>query len=304
MQQPQIDAILSQSAPHLTHLELHNLLQWSHLDPPLPAVTSSASLLDYWKHNFEDHLPTMDSRLMSGALDPYIGRCAHLTSLCIATTGFGGYDEWQDISEWQEQRYDSWVRFIDSVRAHLRHLTFKQGVDRNMYAGSYGSQPGRAQQNWTDLDLYFRRHILPVLLSAPWPAMQRMQISGVGKSWQLQAHQRWPNTMDLSEPGIDVKVQVSTYGEYIIDVKRPAFSHEDREKVRALMPMGAELVVSEEMEGDYEYLYDSDCGLPHWEGERARARRMRNAREVEERDRLVEESSQSLVARVLGLFPP
>jgi hypothetical protein len=304
MQQPHVDSMLSQSAPHLTYLELHNLLQWSHLDPPLPAFTSHAELHHYWKTNFEDHLPIMDSRMMSGALDPYIGHCANLTSLCITTTGFGGYDEWQDISEWQERRYDSFARFMNSVRGHLQHLTFKQGVDRNMYAASHGSQPGRAQQNWTDLDLYFRCHILPVLLSALWPAMQRMQISGVGKSWQLQSHQRWPNAMDLSEPGIDVKVQVGVYGEYNIDVKRPAFSHADREKVRALMPLGAELVVREEMEGDYEYLYDSDCGLPDWEGERRRAVRMENAREGEEAYEPVEEPSQSLFSRVLGLFPP
>jgi hypothetical protein len=100
MQQEQVDSILSQAAPRITHLERHNVFQWSYFDSPLAAFTTHTDLHQYWKNNVDIHFPILATRPMSSTLHPYTGRCFLLTSLCIKTTGYGGYTHWQDENGW------------------------------------------------------------------------------------------------------------------------------------------------------------------------------------------------------------
>ena len=258
-----VECILASSSEQIEHLELNNLLQWSEIVPPLPKFANFQDIYQYWKEHRGDHEALQDTRIMAGALDFYLGRCHLLTSLCIATVGNG--DHWRRVSDWDDRRYRSWADFLDLVRNNVCYLSFKQGVNRNEYAALRGSRPGRSRCTYRDMDHRFRQWIMPVLLNAPWPKVKRMEIKGVGRSWETRYSQKLPTEAELAEPGVKYQVEksrnFSRSSEYEIEINRPAFPYAVRDELRGLLPEGAELVVQEEQERDYEYLSDDDNGI-------------------------------------------
>jgi hypothetical protein len=124
-----VQRMLVQSAQQLRQLELHNLLQWSEVEPPLPPFSDLDHLLTYADVEEAPHEVVSGTRRMAGALNPFIGKCIALTSLYIYTGGDAEY--WLNISPWKNRRYAEWAHFIGSVRNTLRFFTFKQGFDRN-----------------------------------------------------------------------------------------------------------------------------------------------------------------------------
>ena len=112
---------------------------------------------------------------MIDTLDPLVGRCPHLTTLRLAV--LGPCDE-SEVGSREERLYMSWARFLDSVRETLLELYYEQEY-------SYNEQRLRDDFPKPDffprpMDRLFARHILPVLVEAPWPRMHIMDIKGVG----------------------------------------------------------------------------------------------------------------------------
>ncbi|KAI8941165.1 hypothetical protein NX059_002402 [Plenodomus lindquistii] len=120
--------LLSTPATHLTHLELDNLAQYSEIIPSLPRYRTTYGLATYWSKASNLHTVQPHDRLMSGALDSLIDRCPLLSSLAIITVGHGL--AMVESSNWYEETYASWARFLGSVRSTLHYLAFKQGVNR------------------------------------------------------------------------------------------------------------------------------------------------------------------------------
>jgi len=258
-----VDCILTQASKNMKHLELNNLLQWPDMEPPLPKFTARQDFKHYWRKQGAKHKSVPETRLMAGALDPYVSRCSSLTSLCISTVGRGDY--WRCASPWEDRRYSSYGRFMDSVRGTLRYLSFKQGVTRGGTARPWGRDVRRFRCDYRDLDFRFRKHIIPVLLSAAWPAMKRMEFKGIGQSRERRHSVHRPpefhETDDLGAEYILLGEYESRVDKYYFEMRQPAFSLAARNELRGLLPIGAELIVEEKQERKYEYLFDEDDGV-------------------------------------------
>ena len=256
-----VHCILARSSSQLRHIELSNLLQWSEVEPALPKFTNAQGLEAYWKKHESDHKTLPYTRLMAGALDPFVGRCSTLTSLCITTVGRD--DEWSP-EPWDDRRYSSWARFLDSVSDQLCYFSFKQGVSRNAVAAPTGSRPGKPQYDYQPMDRLFREWILPVLLAAHWSRMRRLEIRGVGRTVDERYWQRPPGKEDFNDAGVEFEVEhptshSSTSQWYKVTITRVAFHAAAQAQLRKLLPESAELIVEEEPERDYEdILYGSD----------------------------------------------
>ena len=250
-----VDCILTQASENIQHLELNNLLQWPDMEPPLPKFTARQDFKQYWRKQGSKHTALTDTRLMAGALDPYVSCCSFLTSLCITTVGRGNY--WRSASLWEDRRYSSWARFIDSVRGTLRYLSFKQGLNRNDDASPRGCRVHRSTFGYRDMDHRFRNHILPVLLSAAWPAMGRMEFKGIGRSRERRHSVHLPSDAEIDDLGANfrlLEVNKSRIEQYYFEMERPAFSLAARNELRGLLPIEAEVVVEEEQARDYEVM--------------------------------------------------
>ncbi|CAO2653739.1 Nn.00g031500.m01.CDS01 [Neocucurbitaria sp. VM-36] len=249
-----VHCILVRSSPQLRHIELSNLLQWAEVEPALPDLTNAQEWEEYWKKHGSDHKTIPYTRLMAGALDTFVGRCMSLTSLCITTVGRD--DLWRP-HPWDDRRYSSWARFLESVRNQLHYFSFKQGESRNAVAAPRGSRPGIPHYDYREMDRLFREWILPVLLAAPWPHMRRLEIRGVGRSVKEITCETPPLEKNFNDPGVLLEVEhhpshTSTSVEYKVKIIRVAFHAAAQEQLQNLLPKTAELIVEEEPERDYE----------------------------------------------------
>jgi hypothetical protein len=126
-----VNCILQQSMSRLQNLELHNVLQWSELDPRLSTFQSIGEADTYLKSDDRWNESIPDTRRMLGMLDPFTGKCLALTSLTNTTVG--NAETLQYTSATDKLRYTEFTRFFSSVRHILQFLSFKQGFNRNYY---------------------------------------------------------------------------------------------------------------------------------------------------------------------------
>ncbi|KAH7068317.1 hypothetical protein BKA63DRAFT_111994 [Paraphoma chrysanthemicola] len=263
MTREMVKCILTHPA-RLEHLELDNLLQWSEIEPPIPNFPTFLEAATYWRDNANAHTVIHRSRLMADALNPVLGQCQSLTSLCIATVGNGDYIEWS--TDWEDRCYSAWARFIDSTRHQLRHFSFKQGLDHSHATrGEVFCRRIIVRSNSRLLDRLFLAWILPTLVKSPWPNVQRMIIRGVGYSHDTEYRQQPPLESEMTTPGVTYSVEECPWrhlGNYTVGIRRAVFSHAARNGLQALLPSGAELVVEEQQEKDYDALWQyDDSGL-------------------------------------------
>jgi hypothetical protein len=146
----------------MNSIEINNLMQWSDSEPQLPQHTHLRDLSAY-VHGV-DPVKVLNTRLMVGALDPLIGCCSMLTSLCITTVG--EYEPYIPEAR-KDLLYQSWARLLSSVRSTLRRFYFEQGFNRNDYDGTKGYCRPRPRTDERSMDKLFVQWILPVLLEAP-----------------------------------------------------------------------------------------------------------------------------------------
>jgi hypothetical protein len=250
----------------LEHLELNNLSQWSEIAPPLPQCTSARNLEIYWDLFSSYHNALEDTRHMAGALDALQGRCSLLTSLSISTVGDGS--NISHTNAWDDRRDASWALFLDSVRNQLYYLTFKQGVCRNDdSAGGRPGPPRYRRQRYRIMDERFRSSILPVLLAAEWPKMKSMDFKGIGGYTVHEPWEEWSSQGRVAEEGVTCRLYDeplhTSPQQCFMRVTRSAFPATERQKLRALLPDGAELVIEEEEEKDYEDIKHERYALPY-----------------------------------------
>ncbi|KAH7092271.1 hypothetical protein FB567DRAFT_235218 [Paraphoma chrysanthemicola] len=259
MTREMVQCILTYPA-RLERLELDNLLQWSEIEPPIPKFPIFLEAATYWRDNANAHKVIHRGRLMAESLNPVLGHCKSLSSLCIATVGNGDYIEWS--TDWEDRCYSAWARFIDSTRHQLRHFSFKQGVDHSHATrGKEMWRRGRiVSSNSRFLDLLFLSWILPTLVKSPWPNVQRMMIRGVGYTIEMEYRQQPPLEPEFATPGVTYSVNECRrrFGNYKVEIRRAVFSHAARNELQALLPSGAELVVEEKQEKDYDELWQCD----------------------------------------------
>jgi len=252
-----VERFMQSSTGILERLELHNLLQCEEHEPPFPKFNDAQTLKTYLENHGPDHRTIAETQRMVGALEPFIGRFAVLTTLCIATFGETHLDCLPN--ERDDRRFTEWARMISSVCQTLRFLSFKQGRDRNFDECPRGSRPGRTYGEYRPMDQLFRQWIMPVLLAGPWPRIKRMEIRGVGRTVESWCSSIMPEQTDLAVPGVylDVKQSLSGRGDvkYECEEIRIAFPYEKREELSKLLPDGADLIVEEEQERDYEFVY-------------------------------------------------
>jgi hypothetical protein len=197
-------------------------------------------------------------------LDPLVDVCSTLRSLHISSAG--AY-----IAYWKNPQddimYASWARFIGSVRPTLELLSFEQGVDINDAHAPTGSRPGRREYHRL-IDRLFVKHILPVLIDKPWPKMLSMQIRGVGRHTCVRSRKDPPTEEELSTPDTTFSVEkrennvYTGESEYEITKTLFAFPQAAKEKLRGLLPDGAELILEEEQARNYELVQAEMLGIP------------------------------------------
>ncbi|KAH6876080.1 hypothetical protein BKA58DRAFT_400200 [Alternaria rosae] len=176
-----VERFMYSSTGILERLELDNLLQCEEHEFPFPKFNDAQTLETYFENHGPDHCTISETQRMAGALEPFIGMFATLTSLCIATVGEAQLD--CPYEERDEQRFIEWARMISSVRNNLRSLSFKQGRNRNVDECPRGFRLGKIYEEYRPMDQLFRRTIMPVLLAGPWPRIKRMEIRGLGELW-------------------------------------------------------------------------------------------------------------------------
>ena len=173
----------------VTRLELNNLQDFGQLyeGKDMPHVPYRCIPRD---RGPETKYPNGDPKLkypepMRDHLRRRTGRCTALEYLILRGVG----QEWRWHRSEQitgsaardELRYQEWAYFIQSVKPTLQSLEFEQGLPPEDPAqGDYAPHqfprlcPGRP------MDQRFMKTLLPVLMSGPWPRLEKMVIRGLG----------------------------------------------------------------------------------------------------------------------------
>ncbi|KAH4151528.1 hypothetical protein HBI81_066770 [Parastagonospora nodorum] len=253
-----------QSNSNLTHLELNDVSQWAETTPPLPTFSHLRESQTYFRDHFHDHTPVYDSRQMIDALDPLIDRCPYLTSLRIAI--LGPCEEHGPDSR-EERLYRSCARFISSVRKTLRNLNFEQGYSFNEQTGWDRPWNRREKIFPRPMDRIFARFILPVLLEAPWPCMEKMELRGVGE-YTREYTRRYPVPADTDDVEYTDRRESfpingkrrNTHWTFNITVKSFPSATQMQLDLQALIPQ-ATILVEEEVEQDFESFIEESYGI-------------------------------------------
>ncbi|KAH3992047.1 hypothetical protein HBI24_223110 [Parastagonospora nodorum] len=249
---------------NITHLELNGISQWAEATPPMPTFAHLRDRQAYIKDHYHDHKPVRNSRQMIDALDPLIGHCPHLISLRIAILG---PCEEQGPDSREERLYQSCARFISSVRKTLRKLDFEQGYSFNEQAQWVRPSTERKKIFPRPMDRIFARFILPVLMDAPWPHMEKMVIRGVGESTR-EYTEEYPMPADTED------VEYTDFGgcyqedrgirtqfwAFDVTVKSFPSAAQMQLDLQALIPQ-AVVVVEEDGEQDFESFLEDSYGI-------------------------------------------
>jgi hypothetical protein len=267
---------LSTPGPCLNNLEMDDLKLWAELEPvpkhqwkssnlgqdlqvphgvevelapPAPAPDHLQGLSRYYDANRTRLQMQSNEQVTAETLSTLANRCFALTSLRITKTG---PDSLKRPHAQDELIYDSWARLLKSVRNTLCDLFFEQCEGTPLQTSS---APERVSERWrTDrlrpMEWLFSRHILPVLLDAPWSHMRRMEIRGAGLS------ERAPPTYPILN------------GEGTPN----SFPLEAEEKLRDLLGCEAELIIGKSTQ-EREHVDPVDAGIPlafnQWEAWKA-----------------------------------
>jgi len=258
---------------NLTHLDLNDVKQWAEPVPALPA-TSHLRELQAHVRAYEQEIGQQYPRVhdhwgsMADALDPLIDRCPHLTSLRLALLG---PCEEPEPSSRKEPLYESWARFLGSVRGTLRKFQYEQGYSSNEQVRRYdGWDVSELFHFPRPMDRLFARHILPVLLEAPWPRLEKMEIRGVGMAQYEDTRNHKLTREERESCEVEYKVLDVSYRyfnqdiekEYTIDMRALTMpSAEDmRKKLQELVPQ-ASILVEQEGQQDFESFTENDTGV-------------------------------------------
>jgi hypothetical protein len=257
--------ILHPPYQRLHHLDLNNLIKWSDTNTessePLPYFDHLRDLAAHVRDSSDPVEPVYDTRQQTDIpIDLVDHPCTNLRSLHIST---GGSSDWFSRNGRDHQLYASWARLIGSVRPSLAHLSFEQGINIGLDNAPRANCRVRPSHDHRCIDALFVTHILPVLVEHPWPSIKRMVIRGVGRKTHVQCSDNLPTEEEMAMPGASFSVMRSLgYSNYEITKTLVAFTYEDREKLRELLPHDAELVIEEEQSRDLEHVVNGDLGIP------------------------------------------
>jgi hypothetical protein len=260
MTQAFVSSLLMPVCRQLQHVETNNLMQWSDTIPPLPHCEHIKEIFEYANTTAPFQILER-TRLMAGALEPMIDHCSNLTSVRISTVGqFGGQSSQGESRE--DRMYKSWARLLSSRRDNLHELFFEQGVSfTNFRRREQRSMYDQFNGEMRPMDRLFVRWVLPVLLEAPWPSMERMDIRGVGRYTRIHYQRRRPLPHEMSEKDVEYDfMQRFGVGDWELKVTRFAFPQQAKDALRELVG-GATFIIEEEVERDYEDLTIGDIGL-------------------------------------------
>ena len=250
----------------LLQLDMNNLFEWSRVEPPLPRFDHLRDAAQYLAKNQEDVIVQTERKSMVGHLDSLIGQLTGLKSLRIGTIGLV-----RDFSQdpHPDLLYASWAQLLDSVRGSLQSFHFDQGFNRNDEGRERGSRPGRPRSDHRAMDSTFLKHILPVLLEAPWACLKHLRIYGVGHKTCEYVSLAKPTDAELTEPGTHWTVDEIWSRDdlqYIIKKTHIGIPPQVRERLRDLLGdekgIEQEVVIAEEQGRDWEYLHWGDTGIP------------------------------------------
>lgn len=178
-----ISTILNSIDPSkLRHLRFNNLQTFQ--DPPQNlGILSDSEIASHRRHRHG---------VAQGFLADLTGRCTVLRSFHLLTTA----ELVEGSTIWFMRRSRSWLddvaddnrwyaeigAFIDSVKPTLRELLFEHGpdIDYAPYRQCHPVFAGPSHDARLPMDIYFDSHILPVLVSRPWPSLRRMTVKGMG----------------------------------------------------------------------------------------------------------------------------
>ncbi|KAF2690161.1 hypothetical protein K458DRAFT_426981 [Lentithecium fluviatile CBS 122367] len=188
-----ISSILTSVNPsRLIHLRLNNLQTFREDEEMLIALNAP---------NIESHRRTRHGALQ-GFLADLTGRCTALRSFHLLTTAEffdGSFTSFsQPNSQWpkevadENRRYGEVGAFIESVKPTLRDLHFEHGPDIDYFSTAEGHRfhqlfPGQHLNDPLPMDVWFDAHVLPVLVSGPWPKLGSLTVKGIGHWKPLDA---------------------------------------------------------------------------------------------------------------------
>ncbi|KAI9879068.1 MAG: hypothetical protein M1830_009709 [Pleopsidium flavum] len=117
---------------------------------------------------------------MRGHLRYLKGRCTALKHLSMRSVGQDDSNDYLWSATNDEERYNEWAAFLQSVTPTLQSFTFEQGFEPDGSECIMNRPDPRPLQTVRPMDARFIKYILPVILGYPWPHLKIMFIRGVG----------------------------------------------------------------------------------------------------------------------------
>ncbi|KAG4415607.1 hypothetical protein IFR04_011276 [Cadophora malorum] len=115
---------------------------------------------------------------MRGHLLRLQGRCTNLRRLILRSVGNDEADDERWSPKLDEERYNEWATFLNSVSLTLEYLTIEQGLEPNptnvVHCRPQECQYGRP------MDIRFLEHFLPSLSTNFWPRLRQASVYGIG----------------------------------------------------------------------------------------------------------------------------
>lgn len=169
----------------LRHLKLDNLQVYAEQ----PDVLQSLSSEENETHSRDRAGP------LQGWFQKFTGKCTLLRSFHFSTVAefvdkSGSRNrnlarEWNETVPIEHRRYAELGAFIASVKPTLREFSFEHGPVSQYFGQSVGrtSEPAFAGPNHDiplPMDVLFDQHVLPAIISGPWPCLQSFTVKGIG----------------------------------------------------------------------------------------------------------------------------
>ena len=126
---------------------------------------------------------------LQGYLQAFTGKCIKLQTFQYLMTGTLLDESYRHTSTWpqdvrdERSRYAELAAFIASVKPHIQELRFEHGPDVYDFdhAGRIARDPRLLNIDVPlPMDTYFDAHLLPVLASAEWLKLTKLEVRGIG----------------------------------------------------------------------------------------------------------------------------
>ncbi|KAI9812206.1 MAG: hypothetical protein M1827_004872 [Pycnora praestabilis] len=169
----------------IVSLDLNNLQDFGQIEEgeDLPSMRDLSTMTE---SEYADGTPKLrHPGPLRGHLRHMNGKCTNLKNLCLRSVG----QDYAPLPMWSaqkdEERYAEWAAFIGSVKTTLETLLFQQDSQaEDPTPNPCGTIVNRLpmQRKGRPMDQRFMNHILPVLITGPWPVLQSVIIQGIGGS--------------------------------------------------------------------------------------------------------------------------